>query len=70
VARRHAALSGCVVVLLGWDEARRGFVRRLSGLGLPVLALAVVEPGTAAFADPGGVRRLEVGRVAQGLAAL
>lgn len=67
VARRAAALSGCVAVLLGFDEERRAFVRRLEGLGLPVLALAVVEPGAPAF---DGARRLEVGRVAEGLARL
>lgn len=69
VERRAPALSGLICVLLGLDEGRRAFLSRLRGLGLPVLALAVVEPGAPEFSQP-GVRRIEVGRAAEGLAGL
>ncbi len=73
---RHARLvSGCVCVLVGWDEPRQAFVRRLRGLGLPVLALVVQttsgrDPQTppAPGSAGGQVHFLEPGRVAEGLA--
>ncbi|MFH2201593.1 MAG: DUF58 domain-containing protein [Elusimicrobiota bacterium] len=69
VSRRHAALSGCISVLLAWDEERRAFIRRLGALGVPVLAVVVAEPVDPPIDEP-GVHRLEVGRIAEGLAAL
>lgn len=70
VARRRAVLSGCVLVLLGWDEERRAFARGLEASGVPVLALAVVDPKEPPFRDAAGVRRIEAGRTAEGLALL
>ncbi len=69
VSRRHAVLSGCISVLLAWDEERRAFIRRLSALGVPTLAVVVAEPGDPPIDEP-GVHRLEVGRIAEDLAAL
>ena len=73
VIERHATLSGCICVLLAWDEARRALVRHLRALGVPLLVLVVTEPGSAAelpAAAGGDVHRLEVGRIAEGLARL
>jgi len=73
VLERQASLSGAICVLLGWDEPRRQLVTRLRGLGVPTLALVVAEPTIAGAAPPAaepGVHRLEVGRVAEGLARL
>jgi uncharacterized protein (DUF58 family) len=71
VLGRHAALSGAVCVLLGWDASRRELVTRLRALGVPTLVLVVVDP---AVPDPdareAGLHRLEVGRVGEGLARL
>lgn len=69
VAGRHAALSGCLVVLLGYDPARRALVRRLRSLGLEPLPLVVArkEPEGAA-AD--GARWLRPGRIAEDLARI
>lgn len=67
VLGRHQAFSGVLCVLLAWDEDRRAFIARLRGLGLPVLAAVVCEPGAAL--EP-GVFRLEAGRIAEGLARL
>lgn len=42
----HAELaSGCICVLLAWDEPRREFVRRLRELSVPLRVLVIVEPG-------------------------
>ena len=71
------SVSGCICVLVGWDEARRGFVRKLKALGLPVLVLVVTAPGKSPPADsgaPGGEADqfyvLEAGRIESGLAKL
>jgi uncharacterized protein (DUF58 family) len=72
----HAAIvSGCICVLLAWDERRRGLVRKLKALGVPLLVLVITEPGTGASLDPGPLRdeagrfhALEMGRIEQDLA--
>ncbi len=72
VLSREAGLSGAICVLVGWDDARRDLVARIRALGAPTLILLVTEagaPADGAGADL-GVRRLEVGRVAEGLAGL
>lgn len=67
---RRPALSGAVCVLLGWDAPRRDLVARLRAVGLPALVLVVTEPGTPLDGDAPGVHRLDVGRIAEGLATL
>jgi uncharacterized protein (DUF58 family) len=69
VMERHASLSGCVCVLLAWDDARREFVRHLEALGTPTRVFVVGERG-ALDALPGDVHPLEVGRIGEGLARL
>lgn len=72
----HAkALSGCILVLLDWDEPRRQLVRRLKELRVPQHVLLLVPPGEAAGFNPGAPAdqpdRLDViesGRVAEALA--
>lgn len=73
VVARHAALSGVLCVLLGWDEDRRALVRQLHALGVPVRPLVVTAdpapallPGDSALAPV----HLRVGRIAEGLARL
>lgn len=46
-------LSGCVLVLLEWDSARRAMVRQLKSLGLPTLVLLLVHPGATTAIEPG-----------------
>jgi uncharacterized protein (DUF58 family) len=71
VIDRHESLSGCVCVLLGWDDARQELVRHLEALGTPTRVLVVGQRETLdRLALPGHVRRLEVGRIAEGLACL
>ena len=69
VIDRHTALSGCVCVLLSWDDARQDLVRNLESLGTPTEVFVVGEPGTLEGL-PHNVHRLEVGRVGEGLARL
>jgi uncharacterized protein (DUF58 family) len=72
-----SSLSGCICVLVAWDEERRKFVEKLLRLGVPVLALVIVETGTNTSLDPGPLRDqpgsfhvLEVGKIEQGLARM
>jgi len=69
VIDRVDLLSGCVCVLLGWDDARQELVRHLEALGTPTRVF-VVGQGPALDRLPGHVHRLEVGRIAEGLACL
>ena len=74
----HAgSVSGCVCVLLAWDAARRGFVRKLQALGVPVTVLVIVPPGQGQSLDAGPLRdgperlvTLELGKIGKGLANL
>lgn len=71
VARRRGSLSGCICVLLAWDEGRRALVRRLRASGVPVRAVVVRAPGAPALGPQDGpVHALEAGRIAEGLASL
>jgi uncharacterized protein (DUF58 family) len=72
-----ASVSGCICVLLAWDEERRDFVKKIKTLGAPVLVFVVVPPGQGNTLEPGPMRDnperfhvLEVGRIAQGLAKI
>jgi len=70
---RLATLSGTVCVLLAWDAPRRALVNRLRGLGVPTLAMVVIDPAAPPPDDDpadGAVHRLYVGRIAEGLARL
>lgn len=76
LVRRHAQqVSGCVLVLLDWDEPRQALVADLERLGVPLRVCLVREAGVAAAPDPGPLRGdpgrlrvLECGRIAEGLA--
>ncbi len=74
----HARMvSGCICVLLDWDEARRKFVEELRGNGVPVLVVVVVPRGHSRTLDPGPLRDephrfhvLKCGDIERGLAQL
>jgi uncharacterized protein (DUF58 family) len=77
VLNHLSAVSGCVCVLLDWDDDRRQFVQKLRTLGVPVLVLVIVDAGQNQGFDPGPLRDepecfhvLETGRIEQGLANL
>ncbi len=74
----HAgAVSGCIVILLAWDEPRRELVRQLKNLNVPMVVLVIAKGTgsasgvTAATAEqPERFHILEVGRIAEGLSRL
>ena len=68
VMARRQSLTGCVCILLGWDEERARCVRRLRSHGV---ALRVVAVSTVPVADPPGwLLVVEPGKVQEGLAKL
>ena len=77
VLNHVSTVSGCICVLLAWDNERREFVQRLKALGVPVLVLVIVPPGGGLSGEggpmqdaPGRLHVLEVGQIKQGLAKL
>jgi uncharacterized protein (DUF58 family) len=77
VFERSSLLSGCICILLEWDDERQQFVGNLLELGIPTLVLVIREPEDSRQLDPGPMRgkperflRLEVGKIEQGLANL
>jgi uncharacterized protein (DUF58 family) len=68
-AHRHR-LTSCIVVLLAWDEPRRGFVEALARTGVEVRALLVCARGEAPGAPHPGLVILHPGAVEPGLARL
>jgi uncharacterized protein (DUF58 family) len=71
------AVSGCICVLLSWDEQRQRLVRKLKALGLPVLVMVIspigktipLEPGPMRD-DPARLHLLEIGRIEEQLAVM
>lgn len=77
LVEHRVALSGCLLVLLDWDEPRRALVRRLKSLQLPVWVLLLVPAGKVqsfgagpAEDQPDRILLLEAGRVREGLSQL
>lgn len=70
VLAQRGALSSCIAVLPGWDEARRDFVDTLvrSGLETRVLLICAREDSVASV--PPGVLVLHTGEIESGLAQL
>jgi uncharacterized protein (DUF58 family) len=71
------AVSGCICILLEWDEPRRELARQLQAMGLPLLVLVVTDADTAkeiksaATKDaPDNFYVFEVGKIAEGLREL
>lgn len=76
VLEHASVVSGCICVLLAWDEERRRFIRKLQEFGVPLLVLVITEPGESQSVKrtlPGTPERfhvLEAGRIEEGLATL
>jgi uncharacterized protein (DUF58 family) len=74
----HANLvSGCICVLLAWDDARQRLVQKLKAFRLPVLVLVIRPAGKIEPLDPGPMRdeperlvALELGKVGEQLARM
>jgi uncharacterized protein (DUF58 family) len=70
-------VSGCVCVMLAWDEPRQQLIRRLRMLNVPVLVLLITESGAKRKPDPGPMSDLpdqfhvlESGKIEEGLTRL
>jgi len=69
VLRRAATLTGCLLVLTDYDASRREMLESLQALGIPVRAFVICDSTTQAESSWGpSVRRIEIGRAAEGLA--
>jgi len=76
VTERAAILSGCICILLSWDEDRKNFIRQLRELNVPVLVLVVTDssepvlnPGPMAD-KPQHFHQIELGKIQEGLSKL
>lgn len=75
VNERATWLSGCICILLDWDEARQNFVRELKELNVPLLVFVITDGDGAQPLEPDQMQtenfyQLEVGSIAEGLAKL
>ena len=77
VIEKAPALSGCICVLLGWDEDRKKFVELLRALRLPTKVLVLTGRDFEEELDPGPMKdsphnfhQLTVGRIEEGLARI
>lgn len=78
LALNHAnAVSGCICVLLAWDEPRRRFVEKLKALNIPVRVVVVLGDEPKKPLEPGPMRdtpeafhTLIAGQIEQGLARM
>ena len=76
VLRHASTVTGCICVLLTWDEPRQKLVQQLCAMDLPVLVLIVTDKDEGEF-DPEPMRDcperfrvLQLGKVKEGLARL
>lgn len=73
VVQHAGGVSGCICVLLAWDEPRRKLVEKLAIAGVPTMVLLVVEPGSKPDLSReqfGDIHILEAGKIEEGLAHL
>jgi len=75
--QRSALLSGCICILLSWDEEKQDLVGRLQGLRIPILVLVIREEQAESALDPGPMKSnpdsfhtLRVGEIKEALAHL
>jgi hypothetical protein len=74
----HAnTVSGCICVMLAWDDLRKEFVTKLKLLGLPVIVIIIRPAGETQPLDlgpmsdaPERLHVLEIGRIEEQLAQL
>ncbi len=77
VINRISLISGCVCILLSWDEERKNFIDQLKRHSIPVLVFVI---GDSTMSDPldlgpmkdtpRSLHRLEVGKIEEGLSKI
>jgi uncharacterized protein (DUF58 family) len=73
VMNRASMLSGCICILLVWDDQRKYFIQQLKALGIPLLALVITQNRSALSLEPelaDIVHAIELENVREGLAGL
>ena len=77
VCEHAPLLSGCICILLAWDEERQQFIQALQTLGIPVLVFVVTAKAASQSFElgtmgnmPENFYTLEVGKIQEGLAKL
>lgn len=74
VVQKSADVSGCICVLVAWDEARKEFVKKIRAMGIPMLVLVVTEASApdleAEGLGPEEFRQIRVGEAEKILATL
>jgi len=77
VMERASLLSGCICILLSWDEDRQDFIGQLKRLGIPVLVLVITDSKERRPLDPGPMKdnpenfhTLEPGKIEEGLGSI
>ncbi|MBF0118176.1 MAG: DUF58 domain-containing protein [Desulfobacterales bacterium] len=75
IISRKEMLSGCIFILLKWDEERQTFIKHLLAIGLPVMVLVVTDKNY--ILDPGPMKDklenfhvLEIDKIQEGLLKL
>jgi uncharacterized protein (DUF58 family) len=53
VIERASMLSGCICILLAWDEERQNFIKALRRLGVPILLFILTDGNIPESFDPG-----------------
>lgn len=56
VLEHIAVVSGCICILVAWDDERKEFVRKLRHMNIPLLVFVIVEDERHATLDPGPMR--------------
>jgi len=76
VLSRRESMSGCICVLLAWDEDRKRFVEQLISSGVTLMAMVVTDRERANIKaidnaePPAWLHVLELGKIEEGLARL
>ena len=77
VIERASLLSGCICILLSWDEERERLINLLKTLGIPMMVLVITDDKIKQIIDPDQIKKqldefhiLKVGKIEEGLAEL
>jgi uncharacterized protein (DUF58 family) len=77
MVRHSSQVSGCVCILIDWDDERKAFIRRMQSLQVPVLVILIVPESSKEPPDPGPMkvcpdrfRVIPMNRLKEGLASL
>ena len=68
VMNRVSLLSGCICILIKWDETRKKLIRNLKEMNIPVLVLVITdqEESINDF-ELGKIHTLKLGKIQEGL---